>query len=55
MILCAELAVPGSIPRCVIGTLSGVRKGHSLCFDADSIGCFGGKKYLGFSEIQEIP
>ncbi len=46
----AELAAPGSVPRCVIGAISGVRKGRSLCFNADSIGCFGGKRYLGFSE-----
>jgi hypothetical protein len=27
-----------------------VRKGKSMCFDVESIGCFGGKGYLGFSE-----
>lgn len=27
-----------------------VRKGKSLLFDIESVGCFGGKKYLGFSE-----
>jgi len=46
----AELATPGSVSRCVIGAISGVRKGRSLCFNADSIGCFGGKRYLGFLE-----
>ncbi len=46
----AELAAPGSIPRCVIGAVSGIRKGQPLCFAAESIGCFGGKRYLGFSE-----
>jgi len=25
-----------------------VRKGKSLCFNIDSIGCFGGKRYLGY-------
>ena len=25
-------------------------KGRSLCFDGDSIGCFGGKKYLGYAK-----
>lgn len=41
---------PGSTSRCMIGALTGVRKGNSLCFDADSIGCPGGKRYLGFAE-----
>jgi len=41
---------PGSVSRCVIGALSDVRKGNSLCFDADSIGCSGGKRYLGYAE-----
>lgn len=46
----AEVASPPSGHRCVIGDLSGVRRGRSLCFDADSIGCGGGKRYLGFTE-----
>jgi uncharacterized protein (DUF169 family) len=29
--------------------LSKVRKGRSLCFEHDSIGCGGGKRYTGFS------
>ncbi|MBN2591310.1 MAG: DUF169 domain-containing protein [Sedimentisphaerales bacterium] len=35
--------------RCIMADLSQVRAGTSLCFDCDSIGCFGGKRYLGFS------
>ncbi|MCK9617994.1 MAG: DUF169 domain-containing protein [Lentimicrobiaceae bacterium] len=35
--------------RCLIGDLAKVRKGESLCFNTESIGCFGGKRYLGFS------
>jgi len=35
--------------RCLFADLSEVRQGRSLCFDATSIGCFGGKRYLGFS------
>jgi hypothetical protein len=35
--------------RCLIGALSHVRKGRSLCFNVDSIGCTGGKRYLGFT------
>ena len=46
----AELVKADSIPRCVIGALSKVRKGSSLCFNADSIGCLGGRRYLGFAE-----
>jgi uncharacterized protein (DUF169 family) len=38
--------------QCFIGVLSRVRKGTSLCFDVNSIGCPGGKRYLGF--MQEI-
>lgn len=34
----------------MIGALSDVRKGKSLCFDIGSVGCFGGKRYLGFAE-----
>jgi uncharacterized protein (DUF169 family) len=46
----APLVEPGSVSRCVIGALTEVRKGNSLCFSADSIGCPGGKRYLGFAE-----
>ena len=46
----AELVKPGSVSRCVIGALSNVREGKSLCFDIDSVGCFVGKRYLGFAE-----
>ena len=47
---CAEKVKPASGFQCFIGALAKVRKGQSLCFDADSIGCFGGKRYLGFTE-----
>jgi hypothetical protein len=30
--------------------LEKVRKGKPLCFDVNSIGCFAGRRYLGFSE-----
>jgi len=46
----ADLVKPGSVHRCVIAALLKVRKGVSLCFGADSVGCFGGKRYLGFAE-----
>ncbi len=46
----AELVKPGSVPRCVIGALAKVRKGASLCFNVDAIGCAGGKRYLGYAQ-----
>ncbi|MBM3157818.1 MAG: hypothetical protein FJ004_11135 [Chloroflexi bacterium] len=46
----AELAKPGSLPRCVIAALSKIRDGKSYAFNADSVGCFGGKRYLGFAQ-----
>ena len=46
----AVLVKPTSEHRCVICDLSRVRKGESLCFAADSIGCGGGKRYLGFTQ-----
>jgi uncharacterized protein (DUF169 family) len=49
----AELMKPGTVRRCVIAALSLVRKGKALCFDAESIGCFGGQRYLGFRETEE--
>ena len=46
----ADMAKPPSGHQCFIGVLAKVRKGQSLCFDVNAIGCFGGKRYLGFSE-----
>ncbi|MEJ2740028.1 MAG: DUF169 domain-containing protein [Dehalococcoidia bacterium] len=46
----AEQVKPGTGPRCIIGALSKVRKGRSLCFDAASIACPGGKRYTGFTQ-----
>ena len=46
----ARLVDPGSVPGCVVGLLSEVRNGRPLCFNVDSIGCPGGKRYLGFAE-----
>jgi uncharacterized protein (DUF169 family) len=46
----AEAVKPGSVPRCIIGALVKVRSGHSLAFDVDSVGCPGGKRYLGFTK-----
>jgi len=38
----------GTSLSCIIGALTRVREGTSLSFNANSIGCFGGKRYLGF-------
>jgi uncharacterized protein (DUF169 family) len=45
----AEAVKAGSEPRCVIGALVKVQKGESISFDVDSVGCPGGKRYLGFA------
>jgi uncharacterized protein (DUF169 family) len=36
--------------HCFIGDLAAVRQGQTLCFDTKSVACFGGKRYLGFSQ-----
>jgi hypothetical protein len=36
--------------HCFIGDLAAVRQGRTLCFDTKSVACFGGKRYLGFSQ-----
>jgi uncharacterized protein (DUF169 family) len=46
----AELVEPGSSPRCLIAALAEVRSGRPLCFGPDSIGCAGGRRYVGFAE-----
>jgi len=45
-----ELVKPPSGHQCFIGVLSSVRKGVSLSFNANSMGCPGGKRYVGFTE-----
>src|SRR5512136_2384605 len=49
----AELMKPGTIRECIFTALSLVRKGRALCFDAESIDCYGGQKCLGFRETFE--
>jgi len=46
----ADLIKPTSGHRCVIGDLLKVRKGSSVSYNTDSVGCFGGRRYLGFSQ-----
>jgi uncharacterized protein (DUF169 family) len=45
----ARPAAPGTANRCLVANLVRVRKGEALRFAADSIGCPGGKRYLGFA------
>jgi uncharacterized protein (DUF169 family) len=45
-----ELVKPPSGHQCFIGVLSRVQKGASLVFDAASMGCPGGKRYVGFTD-----
>ena len=42
------MAKPPKEHRCIIGDLTEVRKGKTLCFDYNTIGCYGAKRYLGF-------
>ncbi len=46
----AELVPPPSAHQCMIGVIARARKGVSLRFDVDSIGCAGGKRYTGFKD-----
>jgi uncharacterized protein (DUF169 family) len=46
-----ERAVPMG-RQCLICDLAQVRRGVSLAFDVDAVGCGGGKRYLGF--VQEL-
>ena len=45
----AELIKPSPGHRCIMLDIAKARKGESICFSNDSIGCHGGKRYLGFS------
>jgi hypothetical protein len=36
--------------HCLVNNLAAIRQGQSLCFDIKSVACFGGKRYLGFSQ-----
>lgn len=45
-----EVVPPAAGHRCLIADLSRVRAGHPLCFEAASVACGGGKRYLGFTQ-----
>jgi uncharacterized protein (DUF169 family) len=46
----AERVKPAAGHRCMFADLAKARRGQSLCFEADSFGCFGGKRYAGFAD-----
>ena len=45
----ADLVKPGTVNRCIIAALLKARKGNPMAFGVESIGCFGGKRYVGFA------
>lgn len=45
-----EAIAHSSVHRCVIAAVQEARKGRPMSFAADSIGCFGGRRYLGFTQ-----
>ena len=45
-----EVVKPPSGRQCIMAVLSKVQKGISLCFEEKSMGCPGGKRYLGYSK-----
>jgi len=46
-----ESVQPTTAAKCIIAMLAKVRKGSTVAFSAESVHCFGGRSYLGFSEI----
>jgi uncharacterized protein (DUF169 family) len=46
----ADVPKPSAGHRCIFADIVKAKKGNSICLDADSIGCLGGKRYLGFSD-----
>jgi hypothetical protein len=44
------LASTPSGHRCIIAVLAQVRGGRALCFDAETCGCWGARRYLGFTQ-----
>ncbi|MGQ9462931.1 MAG: DUF169 domain-containing protein [Candidatus Fervidibacter sp.] len=41
---------PVKVSHCLIAYLASVLKGETVCLDSDTIGCAGGRRYLGFSQ-----
>lgn len=50
----ATVVQPAKAWKCLIGELARVRRGESLCYNLDSIGCGGGKRFTGMTlEVAE--
>lgn len=45
-----DLATPSLSKRCVIENLVAVREGTPMAFAVNTIGCFGGRRYLGYAQ-----
>jgi len=45
----AEILPPSKAWKCLIGELMKVRRGASLCYNRDALGCNGGRRYSGLS------
>jgi len=46
----AEKAKTATGHRCIIADLHRVRRGQPQSFDTDSVACYGGKRFLGFTQ-----
>jgi hypothetical protein len=46
----SELFRSSESQHCLVGDLLAIRQGRVLCFDTKSVSCFGGKRYLGFTQ-----
>lgn len=47
-----SLAKPPKGHRCFVGDLLKARSGKTISFNVDNVGCYGGKRYLGFSDVR---
>ena len=47
---CTNVAEPPDGFRCLVAQLIEVRRGQSLCFGIDNLGCSGGKRNTGFAQ-----
>jgi hypothetical protein len=46
---CRQHLRPSKGRACLIGQLAAVRRGETLAVDTESVGCAGGRRYLGFT------
>lgn len=46
---------PSTGHQCIIGVLNKVINGQALCFGAESFGCGGAKRYLGYTQEMSMP